>query len=77
MRNGFLAHRFMREYAFLLHVGAIGNRQLVAALCTATCEDFTAVLGGHARTETVLIDASALRWLVRSFHFWRILDRLI
>ncbi|OAV43969.1 hypothetical protein A3850_005435 [Lewinella sp. 4G2] len=53
----------------LLRVRGVAYGELVAAFGTAASEQLTAALGAHTGTETMLVDALALRGLVRSFHF--------
>ena len=52
----------------LLSVSLVRNGQLLAALCTARSQDATAILGGHALAETMLVHAAAIVRLKCSFH---------
>ena len=52
----------------LLSVFLVRNGQLLAALCTARSQDATAILGGHALAETMLVHAAAIVRLKCSFH---------
>lgn len=38
------------------------------ALCATTRENLATILGCHACTETVGVDATAATWLIRTFH---------
>ena len=51
--------------------------QLLAALCTARSQDATAILGGHALAETMLVHAAAIVGLKCSFHCCILLVYLI
>ena len=52
----------------LLLVGLVGNGQFGAAFSAAAGQDLTAVLSAHAAAETVLVYATTLGGLKRSFH---------
>ena len=52
----------------LLSVMLVRYGQLLAALCTARSQDATAILGGHALAETMLVHAAAIVRLKCSFH---------
>jgi len=46
----------------------VGNGQFTAALFAAAGNQFAAILGFHALTETVFIFTGAAGWLVGTFH---------
>jgi hypothetical protein len=52
----------------LLRVLFVGNRQFVAALSTATSQNFTSVFRTHTRAKTVFVGTFSFRGLVSSFH---------
>ena len=51
-----------------LSVVLVGNGQLLATLGAASSQDATAILGGHALAETMLVHAAAIVGLKCSFH---------
>ena len=44
------------------------SRPFRTALCTTTCKNLATVLRGHACTESVCVDTTALTWLIRTLH---------
>jgi hypothetical protein len=52
----------------LFSVTLVRYGQLLAALCTARSQDATAILGGHALAETMLVYAATIVRLKCSFH---------
>lgn len=48
----------------------VRNCELLAAMCTTRSENAATILGLHALTETMFVNATTIVWLECSFHFY-------
>lgn len=55
---------FRQAYTVLL----VADGKFVSAFCAASAQHFSAVFGGHARAEAVLVGSFAAAWLECAFH---------